>query len=63
VCDYFKGITVRNLRVNFIVSPAKTYQRAASEVTVAKYRQSVLQAKIAIKLIEISVNLTEPLSN
>jgi hypothetical protein len=40
VCDCFKCINVRNLRVNFIVSPAKTYRRAASEVTVAKSRHS-----------------------
>ena len=40
MCDCFKCINVRNLRVNFIVSPAKTYRRAASEVTVAKSRHS-----------------------
>ena len=40
MCDCFKCINVRNLRVNFIVSPAKTYRRATSEVTVAKSRRS-----------------------
>jgi hypothetical protein len=40
VCDCFKCLNVRNLRVNFNVSPAKTYRRAALQVTVADSRHS-----------------------